>query len=238
MTAMAAIVGGGEGSSTGSVLPEVKAIADTLFQLTQELSIANKLHTIVPQMRMQALNKIADDVFANVDQKAQHANNWMQWNTGVTVEEFQRFFKNGPSRERFHRLLMSDVGSGLDATTRELVIAWVERWAPELWPGEVGSGLYTTEQLNYFMKIQRLLATHRGVTAPTLDKLAGPVSGSGRSAGEAKVVGLAAKHEYTVLDTKSDHLGRRFIQVRNPWAEYVGAIKRRSVRRGRKGRRC
>src|SRR5208283_1690468 len=90
--AMAAIVGGGVGLSTGGALAEVQLIRDTLFSLTEELSMANKVFKMIPKLKTDCLNKIADSVFAGVTVKLQHANNWLDWNTGVTQAEFRLFF--------------------------------------------------------------------------------------------------------------------------------------------------
>jgi hypothetical protein len=219
MDAMAAIVGGGVGVSTGSALADIQVIRDALFALTEELSSGSALLNRIPALRDKAINAVANSVFAGVDGSDDHAKNWFQWNTQVNQVEFRTFFSSGPTLAKF-RVLMKRIDTGLDPATARLVMVWVERYASELWPGEIGSGVYTNEQLNLFMKIQRMLATQRGVTAGTPEKLRGVVSGTGKSAGEAKVDGLAAKHEYTVLDTKMDPLGRRFILVRNPWGEY------------------
>jgi hypothetical protein len=108
----------------------------------------------------------------------------------------------------------------LDRETRELVGAWVNRYHHLIWPGAIGSGVYTPKQLDTFALVQRLLATQRAVTTGTPEQLLGKVTGVGHSGGESKVSGLAGKHEYSVVGAKIDPLGRRFLQLRNPWGSY------------------
>lgn len=234
MDAMAAIVGGGVGISTGSSLEDIQVIRDTLFALTEELSSGSSILHKIPALRDKALNRVADSVFAGVDDRLNHAKNWFQWSTEITQVQFRAFFSSGPTIEKFHQL-MDRIAGGLDPTTLKLVMIWVERYAAELWPGEVGSGVYTTEQLNHFLKIQRMLATQRGVTVGTPTQLQGVASGIGHSSGETKVDGLAAKHEYTVLDTKIDPVGRRYILVRNPWGQYGREYQTVTRSSGQKG---
>ena len=232
--AMAAIVGGGVGFATGSALKDVSAIRDILFQLTDQLSSATKIFKQIPKLKDDALTLIADSVFAGSADKRQHAENWLNWNTANSQEQLFAFLTNQPSLDKFKKL-MDRIGTGLDHTTLQLVLVWIGRYAAELWPGEVGSGIYTTEQLNYFMMIQRMLATNRSVTVGTHNTLQGKVSGVGHSGGESKVDGLAAKHEYSVMDTKTDALGRRFVKVRNPWGQYGREYQTETRSSGQKG---
>jgi len=85
--------------------------------------------------------------------------------------------------------------------------------------GIMGTGRYTDTQEQLFTQIESALAAKKYVGAST-DKVPGVVSGTGKSAGEAKVEGLVSTHAYTVLGTTTKEDGVHYIKLRNPWGSY------------------
>jgi hypothetical protein len=106
---------------------------------------------------------------------------------------------------------------GLDKPTADCILIYVRNLG---WRGEVGSAQYTKPQLDLFMKIQRLLAVRRPVTAGTKDTIPGQITGRGSSAGEPKVAGLAGRHSYAVMEAELMPDGLRWLKLRNPWGHY------------------
>lgn len=215
--AMQAIVGG-TGVSAAASVSEIDELRQIYLCLTEELSSGNKMMRI-PKLKSDTVARITGSVFEGVDNANQHADNWFNWNTAEKRGALIEAARNPLSVEKF-RELITKIGDGLDPVTRKLAVIWVEAHGAEMWSGEVGSAQYTPDQINQFMKIQRLLATQRAVTTGTPSTLKGQVTGVGHSGGEAKVSGLAAEHEYSIMDTKIDSVGRRYLLLRNPWGVY------------------
>ena len=96
----------------------------------------------------------------------------------------------------------------------------------DLFPGELGTGVYTREDMRVFAQIRDAVDQRRPITASTkkaIEDRDHPAEATPGTAGEAKVSGLAAGHAYTVLDYKPKHPGppgQIMISLRNPWGYY------------------
>jgi hypothetical protein len=239
--AMKAFLGPGMASPTASGNPESGVDAgvdaavragETFAMLVNDLSADNKLAARFPAIKKKIFDAIDAAIFPDDAGSSAHSTLWFDWNRTEKQNAFTAFTQGAPTHAGFDALL-ARVAGDLDRETRELVRIWAH--SQELWPGAMGSAKYTPLQLNVFAKIQRALATNRAVTIGTKKVLQGPSSGAGRSAGEAKVAGIAAGHEYSVLDTKIDGVGRRFVLLRNPWGEYGRSYQSNIRRSDQKG---
>jgi hypothetical protein len=96
----------------------------------------------------------------------------------------------------------------------------------DLFPGELGSGVYGIDDREAFARVQAAVDQGRPITASTKQVISdteNPAEETRGLAGEAKVAGLAANHAYSVLDYKPKSPGpgeRIMIQLRNPWGHY------------------
>jgi hypothetical protein len=215
--ALEALLGSGTGYARGPSDERNAEALDIFSTLTQNLSNADPLTRQVPQVLRERLRRVSEAIFPEDDGEYPHARAWLNWNVTPKRDAFAEFMGVRPTVGGFEQLMASIAGD-LDRETRDLVLIWVRN--QPLWPGPIGTGRYLPGQANLFALIQRLLATQRGVTAGTKKVLFGEVTGVGHSAGEPKVAGLAGNHEYSILDTRIDNDGLRYIQVLNPWARY------------------
>jgi hypothetical protein len=98
--------------------------------------------------------------------------------------------------------------------------------ADPLLPGELGSGSYGRDERQLFARIKDTIDRGEAVTACTKNQLedADNVAEAEKgNAGETKVSGLAAQHEYGVLGytPHAPQPGDPIkIQLRNPWGNY------------------
>lgn len=213
--AAVALVGwGASQNAVGHATEDESSDGLAFSALLNEVSPRNPISRI-PKLRQLVLASVAR-IFPDDGEACTNATRWFEWSTAAKFEELIKFQNSHPTHDKWRKLL-DTIGTDLHPETRALVTIWVQN--RKLWPGEVGTHDYLRQQLDLFAKIQRLLATQRSVVASTHNTLVGRQTGVGGSAGEAKVDGLAAKHEYTVLDTKIETTGLRFVRVRNPWGE-------------------
>src|SRR5206468_8434079 len=96
----------------------------------------------------------------------------------------------------------------------------------DLFPGELGSGVYGIDDREAFARVQAAVDQGRPITASTKQVITDTENAAEETrglAGEAKVAGLAANHAYSILDYKpkpprpGDAI---MIQLRNPWGHY------------------
>jgi hypothetical protein len=160
---------------------------------------------------------IASTVFKDIDDADAHVKRWAAWNIGDAQRGVQAIMPNEMMADAFDKAYRNAT-SGLDRETAELARIWVH--AAKLLQGAVGTGIYTAPQRDRFARIQRWLATNRPVTATSPKSIPGLAQGKGHSAGESMVQGLVAEHVYSIADTKTDAVGRKYVLMRNPWASY------------------
>jgi len=117
---------------------------------------------------------------------------------------------------------------GLDNATANAVLTYIE--ANKLYPGELGTAVYSQSQLDSFEEVRTALTNGQSVAANTYQFPTRGNTGAGHSAGEATYQGIAGGHAYTVMDTKantdsnpeSDAGSGNFywVKMRNPWGSY------------------
>jgi len=149
---------------------------------------------------------------------------WYRWRDARKLK-FTACY-NAPYLQTFDDIV--ERGSGhphpLDAAVKGKVLDWYEKATPI--PGLMGSGVYTQGQLNFFMRVQRNVATQRPVTVESKNKGLWPVipNAKKKGTGEATYEGLASDHAYSVVDAKVE-ANLRYLLIRNPWGNYQRVYK-------------
>ncbi len=119
------------------------------------------------------------------------------------------------------------VDENLAEGIRNPFMIWLR--AARILPGQVGSGVYTRNQMTLFGKLSEAVADKKTLTTGTKKKLTQEDTGQAGATGEQKYNGLAGGHAYSILNTKgnatsnpaSDEVGTYcWIQLRNPWGHY------------------
>ncbi|MDQ7033522.1 MAG: C2 family cysteine protease [Anaerolineae bacterium] len=144
-------------------------------------------------------------------QNTQHAGGYAHQ---ITIQDFQALFNKE--------------GSGVDVSVGNAVLEWIK--TNKMYPGELGTGVYSKSQLKYMDNIKDALAKGQSVTLSSYKFPAASSDGSGHSGGESMSKGMVGGHAYSVLSVKSgttndpttDPGSGKFnwIQVRNPWGSY------------------
>jgi hypothetical protein len=163
------------------------------------------------------------DLTAGSELVRRRAAAWKRWNNATHQRELMLFAQNSTT-ESFDRCL-ARIASDLDVDVRSTLIAWYNANQP--FPGPLGSGIYTPQQIDFHRRLSRALAMQRAVAVASNDTLKGRVTGAGHSAGESKSSGLVGKHAYSVTGTKEEQRGPAghrvtlyFIGIRNLWGKY------------------
>jgi hypothetical protein len=165
------------------------------------------------------LKFITETIFPEDLPSYTNANNWYTWNTKARHDELFNLFADPTLDYAKFETKLNSLGQGsLNKGTLDGVLAWARSNSSITWKDP--SGRYQPRQLDFFAKVQRMLATQRAVLVSTKEKLPGIADGKGHSGGEDMVAGLVSEHTYSVADTKVEGDHRRYILVRNPWGEY------------------
>ena len=148
-----------------------------------------------------------------------NANHWFEWNKKDKREALLNLYADQALNLAKFEAKLNLLGKGsLNEVTLQTVLDWMRSNSSITWKDP--SGRYLPRQLDFFAKVQRMLATQRAVFVGTKKQLPGIADGKGHSANEDMVAGLVSEHAYSVADTKVEANGRRYILVRNPWGEY------------------
>lgn len=157
-------------------------------------------------------------------QDTKKVDRWMQWYYAhgnakiVQLYETARGVGGGYAQgsiriEDFERLFASN---GLPDSIAAPMLAYLQTY----FPGKRGSAKYSRAQLATWDRIIEALAAKKVVTAGSEKEIGRSSSGAGHSGGESMSRGMVGSHAFTVLDTKIDGQGRRFVKMRNPWGKY------------------
>jgi hypothetical protein len=114
---------------------------------------------------------------------------------------------------------------GLEAAIAKKIINWLTSY--RIYPGAVGSGIYTSTQIAFFERVRLALKSGGYVGLDTRKYVGKKSEGLGKSAGEQKSKGLVGGHAYTALGVKPNKEAsklkpteRLYITLRNPWGSY------------------
>ncbi|MBP0019739.1 MAG: DUF4157 domain-containing protein [Cyanobacteria bacterium SBLK] len=129
--------------------------------------------------------------------------------TTVTLADIEEFFKG--------------------QTFTKDIMAWIKQ--QKIFPGKLGTGIYSKVQLEMFDKIDAALSANKPVTMSANMKITeNDEKAEGQGAdGEEKFGGLAGRHAYSVLEIKKTKSANpedgesgefRWVKIRNPWGEY------------------
>jgi len=161
------------------------------------------------------------------------------------VDEWITFVKTGTLTTLF-KTQANDINAGLSVSIslkdigqlfkgkgfKDNMLQWLQN--QKLFPGDLGTAIYSQLQLKNFNGIKNALASKKPVAVNTNQKIVKSGGGSGASGGEDVYGGLAGGHAYTALGTKitktnnpNDQIPGNFywIKVRNPWGANAYANK-------------
>ena len=132
----------------------------------------------------------------------------------VAIQDFQALFNKE--------------GSGLDATVGTAVLEWIK--TNQMFPGELGTGIYSKTQLKAYDEIKTALAGGKSIALSSFKFPSKTSDGTGHSGGEAISKGMVGGHAYSALGVKGNTTNDpttdpgtgnfHWIQVRNPWGKY------------------
>ncbi|HEX7900829.1 MAG TPA: C2 family cysteine protease [Planctomycetota bacterium] len=204
--ALVALLGGeSKAVSFSSSLAATQADVDVWANLCNTYS--DSMLYKIPMMRDNFRQSVLPAVFGGSEALLTQ---WMTWYTKARKEQLNLSRKTFEEFEAFMKQNLAD------EALRNLVVTWVGAHKVVSIGGAVGR--YSPPQIDFFMRIQRLLALRIPIAAGTIKNIGTP-SGIGRSAGEPISKGLAGKHAYGVLGTKRDDAGRLYVKLRNPWGD-------------------
>lgn len=141
-----------------------------------------------------------DDFFFD-QQKLLRDRSGRQFEEVVTIEALDRHFER----------------DGLSDTIRWRIVRYLANH--QLFPGQIGSGRYTSDQLELYDELARAVAAGKPITADTPEIISVNQTNSGASADEPTGSGLVGRHAYSVVDVRQ-LAGMRYVVVRNPWGRY------------------
>lgn len=159
------------------------------------------------------------------------------------VDEWIVFAKTGKLKDLFKAqatdigqgnstaITLTDIGQLFEGKSfKDPMLKWLGD--QKMFPGDLGSALYSKTQLDTFDKVQDALAKGQPVAASTNQKITKGKGGSGASGGEQTYGGLAGGHAYSVLATKATKTNSpddaepgnfKWVQIRNPWGSHAFA---------------